>query len=339
MRAVHLLGFVGISLMMAGGCSSDDEGDGSTDGSAGSGASAGSGTGGSSATDGGAATGGTLAGGTSGAGVGGTATDGSAGGEACAQTTCQGHLYLCGDCLDNDGDGKVDMLDPDCLGPCHNAEAGFHPCIPGISKSCKLDCYYDNDSGDGNDDCFWDHQCDPLSKAPDYPPQGADCAYTGGKPPSLPDTCDALYQTQSNECEDVCGPLTPNGCDCFGCCELPSGSGSFVWLGSTSDNSAKCEMSTCSLGNESDPTKCHPCTPVAACLNPCDTCEYCLGKQTLPPECFDGGAGTGGSAGAPGCPPDPVCLPGEAPCDYIDGCLAPCDAGFWCNTGCCKPIP
>ena len=34
-----------------------------------------------------------------------------------------------------------------------------------------------------------------------------------------------------------------------------------------------------------DPTVCHPCTPVDACLNTCGTCELCLGKTTLPPEC------------------------------------------------------
>src|SRR5262245_34905079 len=31
----------------------------------------------------------------------------------CYQTTCNGHLLACGDCLDNDGDGVVDFRDPE----------------------------------------------------------------------------------------------------------------------------------------------------------------------------------------------------------------------------------
>jgi hypothetical protein len=330
MRAARLLGIMGLSVLVAGGgCSSDDdEGNGADGGTAGAA--------GSSGTDGGAATGGTTTGGSSGAGVGGSATGGTAGGGPCQVTSCQGHTYLCGNCLDDDGDGKIDVNDPDCLNPCHNTEEGFHPCIPGLNNApCTLDCYYDQDSGAGNDQCYWDHRCDTLEKAPDYPPQGPGCEYTGGKPPAMPDTCDALYAKQADACLTFCGALTPNGCDCFGCCELPAGSGSFVWLGSTSDNSGKCELSTCGIGDEGDPAKCHPCTPVQGGLNPCDKCEYCLGKQELPAECFDGGAGTGGTGG---CPPDPVCDGGKTPCDYVDGCLPPCPAGNFCLTGCCTPI-
>src|SRR5437773_4343797 len=38
----------------------------------------------------------------------------------CFPATCQGKLYECGDCTDNDGDGKIDSEDPDCLGACQN---------------------------------------------------------------------------------------------------------------------------------------------------------------------------------------------------------------------------
>src|ERR1051326_4388744 len=34
-----------------------------------------------------------------------------------------------------------------------------------------------------------------------------------------------------------------------------------------------------------DPTKCHPCTQVTACLNTCDACELCIGRTTLPAGC------------------------------------------------------
>src|SRR6185436_14059305 len=107
------------------------------------------------------------------------------------------------------------------------------------------------------------------------------------------------YTTQSQLCLDYCGPLTPNGCDCFGCCELPAESGKYVWLGSDADGTGS---GSCSIAFIDDPTKCEPCLPVAGCLNDCAHCELCLGKLTLPADCApDGGAG--GSGGGQ-CPPD-----------------------------------
>ena len=90
----------------------------------------------------------------------------------CYITPCQGHLYACGDCLDNDGDGLTDSYDPDCLGACQNNEAGFYGSIPGQNNApCKSDCYWDQDTGSGNDDCYWDHQCDPLEVSPAFNPE------------------------------------------------------------------------------------------------------------------------------------------------------------------------
>ena len=40
----------------------------------------------------------------------------------CQQVTCEGKLLECGDCLDNDGDGRIDSHDQECLGPCDNTE-------------------------------------------------------------------------------------------------------------------------------------------------------------------------------------------------------------------------
>ena len=48
----------------------------------------------------------------------------------CVQRACQGKVYQCGDCIDNDGDGRIDADDPDCLGACQNGEAGFNGDIP-----------------------------------------------------------------------------------------------------------------------------------------------------------------------------------------------------------------
>ena len=83
--------------------------------------------------------------------------------DECRVTSCQTHVYQCGDCEDNDGDGVIDSRDTDCLGPCDNNESGFNTGIPGGgSNPCSLDCYFDQDSGAGNDDCHWDHRCDPY---------------------------------------------------------------------------------------------------------------------------------------------------------------------------------
>src|SRR5262245_36812903 len=46
-------------------------------------------------------------------------------GSACHEIRCQTHLYECGNCKDDDGDGLVDLDDPDCLGPCQNSEKMF----------------------------------------------------------------------------------------------------------------------------------------------------------------------------------------------------------------------
>ena len=81
----------------------------------------------------------------------------------CQVSTCQGKVYQCGDCLDNDGDCKVDAADDQCLGPCNNTENSFFGGIPGQNNSpCKSDCFFDADTGSGNDDCYWSHKCDPL---------------------------------------------------------------------------------------------------------------------------------------------------------------------------------
>ncbi len=246
--------------------------------------------------------------GTGGSGTGGTSTASSmsTGGNGCVPVACEtDKVYACADCLDNDGDGKNDADDPDCLGPCHNNESGFDLLIPGAGNPpCKRDCYFDKDSGAGNDDCDWDIRCDPKE------PQGALCPYED--PPKL--TCP---DPQSTTCHDVCGPLTPNGCDCFGCCELPAGTGKFVFIGSTDD----ADTGTCTLDAVDDEAKCHPCTPLPDCLNGCDKCELCLGKTTLPPECL----------------PDEQCPEELQACGLVG--QAPCPAGAYCITGCCQFKP
>lgn len=242
----------------------------------------------------------------------------------CQPAYCQNHLYRCGNCEDDDGDGLIDMADPDCLGPCHNSENMFFGDIPGQNKgNCIQDCYFDQDSGGGNDDCAWSHQCDVLSVAPDFPPAGPACAYdpativprAGG-----PGDCATLAVAQSVQCVTSCGPLTPNGCDCFGCCEV-QGAPTPIWMGSLDESGNP----TCDLAHVADPTRCKPCSQVPGCLNPCGECELCVGKTTLPAACEQNGCAT------------PVCPFGRPSCGTP--CLAACRSGETCITGCCVQVP
>jgi hypothetical protein len=250
------------------------------------------------------------------------------------EVECDGHLYQCGDLIDNDTDGLMDYQDPDCLGPCDNTEDSLFGGIPGQpGPPCKLDCYWDQDSGTGNDDCYWDHQCDTHSIPDDFYPEpslGDNCEYAGPAfEPFTGQSCMELSTMQSEVCGDVCGPLTPNGCDCFGCCELPSGSGLYVWSGSE----GLAGDTVCTLDKLDDPTICHPCDPVPGCLNGCEHCELCVGKTVLPPDCLGGtgGGGVGGGTGGPECPD------GILSCGTPD--LPPCPANYYCITGCCQAVP
>jgi hypothetical protein len=109
-------------------------------------------------------------------------------------------------------------------------------------------------------------------------------------------------------CLDFCVPLVPNGCDCFGCCEVE---GNFYYLNSGPD---------CSLDNLKG---CNECTFFENCNNPCEPemCEICFGQDVddLPPECND----------------MPVCeMEGVPSCTDSSECAV----GEFCQTGCCIPI-
>src|SRR6202000_513955 len=137
---------------------------------------------------------------------------------ACQQARCQGKVYLCGDCLDNDGDGLIDADAPECPGPCDNTEDSYFGGIPGQNNApCREDCYFDQDTGSGNDQRYWSQECDPLSVAPAYPPSGAArCSYKAyAVPPGSGSTGAGLMAAQSPTCASYCGSITPNGCDSF----------------------------------------------------------------------------------------------------------------------------
>lgn len=257
-------------------------------------------------------------------GSGGTVSGGSAGtagaGGDCTPTKCEGVEYACGNCDDDDGDGDIDSDDIHCTGPCDDNETSFAIDIfAGNGPACKLDCFFDGDVGSGNDGCNWSHTCDPYSIAPDYPPSGdSRCEYDESAPiPGMDASCAEVFDEQDPMCGSSCGPLVPNGCDCFGCCELPARSGSFVWLGSTAPNSPGCTLETLD-----DPTLCRPCTPVDSCKNDCEPCEICVGRTAPDASC------TGG---------EPACPTGMDSCGVEGG--PRCGPGTYCITGCCVPEP
>ncbi len=177
----------------------------------------------------------------------------------CVPLQCDGATYACGDCMDNDGDGKYDSADPECISPCDDKEDTFATGLPGDNMDpCKQDCFFDGNSGGGAGDCAWNLACDPKN------PGGDKCPYD---PKTM---CPA---EQSQECVDSC--QVPNGCDCFGCCTVSvDGKPLDIFIGDLD----------CSLANIDS---CQQCTKNDDCDDFCDpdNCELCFGQTELPPGC------------------------------------------------------
>lgn len=212
---------------------------------------------------------------------------------------CNGTFYECGDGMDNDGDGHVDLFDPECTGPCDDDESSFQTGIPGDNMDCRQDCFFDGNSGQGDDGCLWNLRCDEAN-----PGEFINCEYTGGN------NCDNQPPNQSQECIDFCEPFVPPGCDCFGCCEIQTDMGPiWIFLNSHPD---------CALDNLGACTECTP--QIEDCGNVCEPeeCELCFGETELPEGCDQ-----------TGCPAESM------PCVANEDCP---DDDF-CYLGCCYPPP
>jgi hypothetical protein len=208
-----------------------------------------------------------------------------------AAMRCGKHVCACDDGLDNDGDGLPDGLDPECTAAFDDDEASFATGLNNKQNGCR-DCFWDSNSGNGDDGCRYPSEC--LTGA--APSGNGNCG-----------SCDV-----SAECVSSCRPRTPNGCDCFGCCEVvrPSGEHVFIEL-----------RDECSLARLDDLTSCPRCVPSSACQNPCGRCELCLGKTAdmLPADCKrDAG-------------PAYTCDDGFSSCDKT----ADCRISEYCQLGCC----
>jgi hypothetical protein len=250
--------------------------------------------------------------------------DGGTAGDAPGGGPCTPGGAQCANCADDDSDGRIDGFDPECSGPLDNDEATFATGIPGDNKDAiNQDCFFDGDSGAGNDGCN-QHVCCLLQATTT---QQCAAALVGivNNPQSEaskfdPATCFPPIGTATvpSQCQNVCGPLAPPGCDCFGCCTICDPATNQCYdIAINPATSPECTPQTLS-----DPTKCKTCGKVADCGAPCggSTCILCPGQDPndLPPEC--GGA--------------PTCPDGTQACDANGNC----PAGSYCSTGCCIGI-
>ena len=217
-----------------------------------------------------------------------------------------GATAQCNNCLDDDHDGLIDGDDPECTGAVDRDEGSFATGIPGDNKDArKQDCFFDGNSG-GGQDCAW-HTCclldNPATQVNECPTdlrQGYD-----------PNDRAAACGDQSDSCIKSCAPLTPPGCDCFGCCTVCTGSACADILINPAVAPA------CDYANLGACLSCIKNTDCTAA--PCggDTCVLCPGQSPsdLPESC----------GGQHSCPD------GLTVCAGNSDCLA----SQFCTSGCC----
>jgi hypothetical protein len=217
---------------------------------------------------------------------------------------CGNNLCACNNGLDDDGDGTVDGFDVECTGGLDDDESSFATGIPGDNRDPKWqDCFFDGNSGHGDDGCRYPTGCLTGELAED----DAACAVT-------------------EQCRANCLPLAPNGCDCFGCCSvgLPGGGSVDIKLDAS-----------CSLEKIGDATACAPCSKSTECENSCDRCELCEGKtaEDLPADCTPPPATDPPATDPPATDPpiDEDACDGQAACSAEVACVAE----QFCSQGCC----
>jgi hypothetical protein len=206
----------------------------------------------------------------------------------------------CNNCVDDDQDGLTDGEDPHCITAADDDESSFATGLPGDNRDPKPDCFFDGDSGSGNDGCSIDLCCLLNTCA-----EGTDCSI-------------------SQRCIDFCAPATPVGCDCFGCCTICF-DGTCKDVLTIPDSTPQWDCDDLA-NNLTDPNKCPECTQVTECSTSCDAegqnadCVLCPGQSPdeLPAECNM----------------ENTCPGGRQVCDTT----TPCPGGQYCATGCCIDI-
>jgi len=156
----------------------------------------------------------------------------------------------CSDGIDNNSNGLTDLTDWYCKAAADNDEGSFHSGVPGddANSAASLDCWFDTNSGNGDDGCSM-HAC---------------CDIDGACPSDLlPAQFNASQCTPSETCRGNCIPQTKPGCDCFGCCEICTTQNGCLNVFVNPVVSPACTIET--LG---DPSSCRRCVQDAACLVP-----------------------------------------------------------------------
>jgi hypothetical protein len=236
----------------------------------------------------------------------------------------------CSDCVDNDMDGKIDGFDPECSGPADDREDSFSTGIPGDNIDATMqDCFFDGNSGAGNDGCN-QHVCCLLQAGgatPDTSDDQTECkrlAPAADEKKYVRANCYEPFGTAkvSPKCQMNCGPLTPPGCDCFGCCTVCNATGCRdimlnPLISPTCDQSNITDPGPDGVDNTGD-EPCKRCVKSTCGSEECggETCILCPGQDpsTLPSSC----SGAACPAGIEACAAD-----------------GSCPAGTWCSTGCC----
>ncbi len=208
------------------------------------------------------------------------------------EAICGKRVCACSNGIDDDGDGLIDGADGQCTGAFDDDESSLAVGRNKLGNPLCAGCFFDDTPSAGNDLCRVAAGC-----------------LTGGSPAGAPAACNTC--APSDACIDRCLARTPNGCDCFGCCEIRRTNGDVV----TVMLDANCVVEGGSVKG------CRSCVPNQGCFNPCGTCELCPGKTTadLPAECESGGGAT--------CEGGPVCSQD-----------LPCPRGEWCGFGCCLDL-
>jgi hypothetical protein len=170
---------------------------------------------------------------------------------------CAGEACACSNGVDDDGDGRVDSEDPQCVAPFDDDEASWATGIPGDNNgsNASSECFFDGNSGAGND--------------PGCPtPNGCDCR----------GCCDIDLDGDGTR-ERV---LLQDTCD-----YAPAG-------GARGEDGGACRSDgTCAAGLSCLGGFCSPCeacefsTEAGCAPNPCDLGEVCVGDDPSA-ECPDG---------------------------------------------------
>jgi hypothetical protein len=180
--------------------------------------------------------------------------------DAALAARCGNRPCACNNGLDDDHDGLIDGLDPECTGALDEDEATFATGKASKVKNCR-DCFWDEDQGTGNDLCRYPSAC------------------LRGEEPASNGNCGSCEVEPS--CVATCRARTPNGCDCFGCCAISRPNAVTVSI----------ELSDrCSLDKIGDTAACPRCTQSTQCRNECGRCELCPGRSLsdLPADCHAG---------------------------------------------------